>query len=163
MSLVREERFVRRVSLTSGRGTAWMTGLLSATTLICGIGCTICPSPFDYSGTVPGTADQNDFRVRNRGIIPIWQRPRPWPPVVSNKADSGNKKIALTPKASRQIVVADKKPLTEESNSILTTDRSDPTVIPATHHEIQESTTPDVSVAGFFKDNIPQQAASSAE
>ena len=42
-----------------------------------------CPSPFDYSGTVPGSANQNDFRIRANGILPIWKRPKPWPPIVS--------------------------------------------------------------------------------
>ena len=46
-------------------------------------GCTMCPSPFDYSGTVPGSANQNDFRIRANGILPIWKRPKPWPPIVS--------------------------------------------------------------------------------
>ena len=43
----------------------------------------MCPSPFDYSGTVPGSANQNDFRIRANGILPIWKRPKPWPPIVS--------------------------------------------------------------------------------
>lgn len=77
---------VRRDGQTGGRGTAWNSLLLTAG-LAFGTGCTMCPSPFDYSGTVPGAADQNDFRVRNNGILPIWRRPRPWPPVVSNSPD----------------------------------------------------------------------------
>ncbi|NDH95062.1 MAG: hypothetical protein EBZ13_11155, partial [Planctomycetia bacterium] len=68
----------------------------------------MCPAPFDYSGTVPGAADQNDFRVRNNGILPIWRRPRPWPPVVSNEADdhpeTHTPTAEPTPKASRLIV-----------------------------------------------------------
>lgn len=46
-------------------------------------GCTMCPSPYDYSGPVPnGSAPQNDFRARSNGILPLGGQPRPWPPVV---------------------------------------------------------------------------------
>ncbi len=51
-------------------------------------GCTMCPSPFDYSGPVPnGSAPQNDFRARSNGIIPIGGSPKPWPPLVQREAD----------------------------------------------------------------------------
>jgi hypothetical protein len=75
---------MRRDRHSGGWGAARLSLLLAG--LAVGSGCTMCPSPFDYSGTVPGAADQNDFRVRNNGILPIWKRPRPWPPVVSNEA-----------------------------------------------------------------------------
>lgn len=49
-------------------------------------GCTMCPSPYDYSGPVPnGSAPQNDFRARSNGTRPLGSAPRPWPPIV--KAD----------------------------------------------------------------------------
>lgn len=91
---------MRRDRPTGGRGTA-ATCLLLTVCLGATLGCTMCPSPFDYSGTVPGAADQNDFRVRNNGILPIWQRPRPWPPVVSNDRDAAVP--AAGPRAVRQI------------------------------------------------------------
>ena len=50
----------------------------------------MCPSPFDYSGTVPGSANQNNFRLRANGVLPIWMRPKPWPPVVSQEADESS-------------------------------------------------------------------------
>jgi hypothetical protein len=59
------------------------------------MGCTMCPSPFDYSGTVPGSANQNNFRIRSNGVLPIWRRPKPWPPIVSTEADE-------SPSASRE-------------------------------------------------------------
>jgi hypothetical protein len=46
-------------------------------------GCTMCPSPYDYSGPVPnGSAPQNDFRARSNGILPLGALPAPWPRVV---------------------------------------------------------------------------------
>jgi len=46
-------------------------------------GCTMCPSPYDYSGPVPnGSAPQNDFRARSNGILPLGAQPAPWPRVV---------------------------------------------------------------------------------
>ena len=59
------------------------------------MGCTMCPSPFDYSGTVPGSANQNNFRIRSNGVLPIWRRPKPWPPIVSKETDE-------SPSASRE-------------------------------------------------------------
>ncbi len=152
---------MRQDSLTSGRGTAWMTPLLFALPLVCGIGCTMCPAPFDYSGTVPGAADQNDFRVRNNGILPIWRRPRPWPPVVSNEADdhpeTHTPTAEPTPKASRLIVAAGKKPPREEAGSILTATPADSDVTPVSHADPQEATSSGVAVAGFFKDSMSSQ------
>ena len=47
-------------------------------------GCTMCPSPYDYSGPVPnGSAPQNDFRARSNGILPLGAAPKPFPPVVN--------------------------------------------------------------------------------
>lgn len=46
-------------------------------------GCTMCPSPYDYSGPVPnGSAPQNNFRARSNGILPLGAAPKPFPPVV---------------------------------------------------------------------------------
>jgi hypothetical protein len=46
-------------------------------------GCTMCPSPYDYSGPVPnGSAPQNDFRARSNGILPLDAAPKPFPPIV---------------------------------------------------------------------------------
>jgi hypothetical protein len=46
-------------------------------------GCTMCPSPYDYSGPVPnGSAPQNDFRARSNGILPLGAAAKPFPPVV---------------------------------------------------------------------------------
>jgi len=54
-------------------------------------GCTMCPDPYDYSGPVPnGSAPQNDFRARSRGILPLGATPRPWPPIVKHEAAKGN-------------------------------------------------------------------------
>ena len=86
-------------------------------------GCTMCPSPFDYSGTVPGSTNQNDFRIRANGILPIWRRPKPWPPVVSHQSEEpgltpgefGNE----TPAVSRIIVAT-----AEEEISIVQRDSS---------------------------------------
>jgi hypothetical protein len=51
-------------------------------------GCTMCPSPFDYSGPVPnGSVTQNNFCARSNGILPLDAQPRPWPPVVRKEAE----------------------------------------------------------------------------
>jgi hypothetical protein len=50
-------------------------------------GCTMCPDPLDYSGPVPGSAPQNDFRARSNGILPLGVAPSPWPPVVQASGD----------------------------------------------------------------------------
>ena len=51
--------------------------------MLAAAGCTMCPDPFDYAGTVPnGSAPQNDFRARSNGILPIGTAARPFPPVV---------------------------------------------------------------------------------
>lgn len=162
---VREECFVRRSSLTRGEGTAVMTVLLCTVAIVCGFGCTMCPAPFDYSGTVPGAADQNDFRVRNNGILPIWKRPRPWPPVVSNKeVEDDNGRNEPTPKASRLIAAASKKlSPDEEATSILATDQNDSSVTLAGHAATEDPDSSGLSVAGFFKDSIPKPAITPAE
>lgn len=109
---------VQRHRHSGGWGTACLSLLLGSLTL--GAGCTMCPSPFDYSGTVPGAADQNDFRVRNNGILPIWQRPRPWPPVVS--ADPVEDRPIAPPPATRRIAVSDIATADEPENiSVLLT------------------------------------------
>lgn len=88
---------------SGGWGAAWLSLLLGGLTV--GTGCTMCPSPFDYSGTVPGAANQNDFRVRNNGILPIWKRPRPWPPVVSS--EPLNEQPAAAEPAARKLATAE--------------------------------------------------------
>lgn len=88
-------------------------------------GCTMCPSPFDYSGTVPGSANQNDFRIRSNGILPIWRRPKPWPPVVSLEAEEPRletvESVDDTAAVSRVIVAShdEELPTVSENNSVL--------------------------------------------
>jgi hypothetical protein len=77
--------------------------LLAATLLVVTLlvvaqsGCTMCPSPYDYSGPVPnGSAPQNDFRVRSNGILPLGAQPAPWPRVVqATPAASDSPTLAL--------------------------------------------------------------------
>jgi len=65
------------------------------------VGCTMCPSKYDYSGPVPGgAATQNDFRARSNGILPINAAPRPWPPIVRGGEPAGG------PAAEPGVVVA---------------------------------------------------------
>lgn len=53
-------------------------------------GCTICPSPFDYSGPVPnGSVTQNDFCARSGGTRPLRSSPLVWPPVVKAECERG--------------------------------------------------------------------------
>jgi len=88
-------------------------------------GCTMCPSPFDYSGTVPGSVNQNDFRIRANGILPIWRRPKPWPPVVSQESEEPHLAASDvsddTPAVSRVIVAshAEEVPTIRRNSSIL--------------------------------------------
>ncbi len=99
-------------------------------------GCTMCPSPFDYSGTVPGSANQNNFRLRANGVLPIWQRPKPWPPIVSLEADeslsTSRNPHEESPQISRVIVASHKEGLDSEhskDSSVLITQTPDPTCV----------------------------------
>jgi len=105
-------------------------------------GCTMCPSPFDYSGTVPGSANQNDFRVRANGILPIWRRPKPWPPVVSLEAEeprlATGESIDDTSAVSRVIVASHDEELSiVQPNSSVLIDHS-PQAVPANEEEQTE-------------------------
>ena len=105
-------------------------------------GCTMCPSPFDYSGTVPGSANQNDFRVRANGILPIWRRPKPWPPVVSLEAEeprlATGESIDDTSAVSRVIVASHDEELSIiQPNSSVLIDHS-PQAVPANEEEQTE-------------------------
>ena len=88
-------------------------------------GCTMCPSPFDYSGTVPGSVNQNDFRIRANGILPIWRRPKPWPPVVSQESEkphlATSDPLDDTPAVSRVIVAShdEEVPTVRRNSSVL--------------------------------------------
>ena len=66
------------------RSVLAMIGLLAAT------GCTICPSPYDYSGPVPnGSVTQNDFCARSGGTRPLRRGPLVWPHVVQADSEPG--------------------------------------------------------------------------
>jgi len=53
-------------------------------------GCTICPSPYDYSGPVPnGSVTQNDFCARSGGTRPLRAAPLVWPQVVQSEETPG--------------------------------------------------------------------------
>ena len=96
-------------------------------------GCTMCPSPFDYSGTVPGSANQNNFRLRANGVLPIWMRPKPWPPVVSREADESSSMSSNldndTQKTSRIVVASHEVEKNNHSkeNSVLITEQLETT------------------------------------
>ena len=97
-------------------------------------GCTMCPSPFDYSGTVPGSANQNNFRLRANGALPIWRRPKPWPPIVSLEADespsASRNPRKESPQTSRVIAASHEEGLANEhskNSSVLITQSPDPT------------------------------------
>ena len=96
-------------------------------------GCTMCPSPFDYSGTVPGSANQNNFRLRANGVLPIWMRPKPWPPVVSREADESSSMASNldneTQRTSRIVVASHEEEKNNHSkeNSVLITKQTETT------------------------------------
>lgn len=96
-------------------------------------GCTMCPSPFDYSGTVPGSANQNNFRLRANGVLPIWMRPKPWPPVVSQEADESSSMASNldneTERTSRIVVASHEEEKNNHSkeNSVLITKQTETT------------------------------------
>ena len=85
----------------------------------------MCPSPFDYSGTVPGSVNQNDYRIRANGILPIWRRPKPWPPVVSQESEKAHlatsDPLDDTPAVSRVIVAShdEEVPTVRRNSSVL--------------------------------------------
>ncbi len=92
-----------------GRELSFLLNLLVSSSIVfASNGCTMCPSPFDYSGTVPGSANQNDFRIRANGILPIWRRPKPWPPVVSRESEeprlASGESVNDNPAVSRVII-----------------------------------------------------------
>jgi len=63
--------------------------------LLCG--CTICPSPYDYSGPVPqGSVTQNDFCARAGGNRPIGVTPPVWPEIV-RRGGGGTDRMARLP------------------------------------------------------------------
>lgn len=119
----------------------------------------MCPSPFDYSGTVPGSANQNDFRIRSNGILPIWRRPKPWPPVVSLEAEeprlATGESIDDTSAVSRVIVAShdEELPTVRENSSVLI-DHS-PQAIPAEEDKQSElsSISPERADKVPFKDS----------
>ena len=96
-------------------------------------GCTMCPSPFDYSGIVPGSANQNNFRLRANGVLPIWMRPKPWPPVVSQEADESSSMASNldneTQRTSRIVVASHEEEKNNHSkeNSVLITKQTETT------------------------------------
>ena len=96
-------------------------------------GCTMCPSPFDYSGTVPGSANQNNFRLRANGVLPIWMQPKPWPPVVSQEADESSSMASNldneTQRTSRIVVASHEEEKNNHSkeNSVLITKQTERT------------------------------------
>lgn len=107
--------------------------LFSCILFLVSTGCTMCPSPFDYSGTVPGSANQNNFRLRANGVLPIWMRPKPWPPVVSREADESSSMSSNldndTQKTSRVVVASHEEEKNKHSkdNSVLITEQLETT------------------------------------
>jgi hypothetical protein len=74
-----------------------MNRFVAAVVLTAATGCTMCPDPYDYSGPVPnGSAPQNDFRARSNGILPIGAVPKPWPPIVRQKADAPGEEAVVS-------------------------------------------------------------------
>ncbi|MBC90433.1 MAG: hypothetical protein CMJ71_07090, partial [Planctomycetaceae bacterium] len=69
--------------------------------------------------------NQNDFRIRANGILPIWRRPKPWPPVVSQESEEPHLAASDvsddTPAVSRVIVAshAEEVPTIRRNSSIL--------------------------------------------
>ena len=133
--------------------------LFSSIIIFVSNGCTMCPSPFDYSGTVPGSANQNDFRIRSNGILPIWRRPKPWPPVVSLEAEeprlATGESFDDTSAVSRVIVAShdEELPTVPENSSVLI-DHS-PQAIPAEEDKQSEpsSISPERADKVSFKDS----------
>lgn len=74
--------------LTAGRAIGAVACLLC--------GCTICPSPYDYSGPVPqGSVTQNDFCARAGGNRPIGVTPPVWPEIVRREGGGGDRVARL--------------------------------------------------------------------
>jgi hypothetical protein len=91
----------------------------------------------------PGSANQNDFRVRANGILPIWRRPKPWPPVVSLEAEeprsATGESIDDTSAVSRVIVAShDEELSTLQQNSSVLIDHS-PKAVPANEEKQTET------------------------
>lgn len=67
---------------SQARATGGSLGMFAVVALAT-TGCTICPSPYDYSGPVPnGSVTQNDFCARSGGNRPLRNAPLVWPQVV---------------------------------------------------------------------------------
>jgi hypothetical protein len=83
------------------RRAAWPLLLLA----VAATGCTMCPSPFDYSGPVPnGSVTQNDFCARSNGILPLNATPSPWPPIVDGGDDRTMARLVVAEYADAVIV-----------------------------------------------------------
>jgi hypothetical protein len=99
-------------------------------------GCTICPSPFDYSGPVPnGSVTQNDFCARSGGNRPLRSGPLVWPPVVKTDAPSSTQGLP-TEAATPEVLVASM--VVEPEQSVLVSDQAahqaDPVAAPGENH-----------------------------
>ena len=120
--------------------------------LVGGVGCTMCPDPYDYSGPVPnGSVTQNDFQARSNGITPLGSAPLPWPTVVDATpvrgsdaptiatADAGSDTPAVVPDDALEIPAGD---------SVLSDDDIASEPLPADDEAVRmlsaaEETTPD--------------------
>lgn len=72
------------------KATVRLFGVFLAAVLMTASGCTICPSPYDYSGPVPnGSVTQNDFCARSGGTRPLRAAPLVWPQVVQSEETPG--------------------------------------------------------------------------
>jgi hypothetical protein len=68
---------------SQARATDRVLAMLAVAGLGVVSGCTICPSPYDYSGPVPnGSITQNDFCARSGGTRPLRSGPLVWPFIV---------------------------------------------------------------------------------
>ena len=120
--------------------------LFSSSVIFANNGCTMCPSPFDYSGTVPGSTNQNDFRIRANGILPIWRRPKPWPPIVSFEKEEPRvataEAIEDTSSVPRVIVASHEEDLqaVRENSSVLI--RDVPQAVPTDEDKRTDVSTP---------------------
>lgn len=131
---------------------AWLGAVVAFT------GCTMCPDPYDYSGPVPnGSAPQNEFRARSRGILPVGAAARPWPPIVQAGGHGGDGAAPSVARSTGTPTLAD--PAIEVVSG--TADAVDADEAPSVLVTAVTPATADETVPA--RESVPAEASSSAE
>lgn len=135
-----------------GRFAATVSGRVAVIAVVAVLsGCTMCPDPYDYSGPVPnGSAPQNDFRARSKGILPLSAAPCPWPPLVERDATTGAAGLAAkrVPRRLGEPTLAEPLPDADPVEQVVGTGETASILVVAGEKTSDDSTFTAHSVAG---------------